>query len=79
MNKPLFTIISLISIQLLYAGNWQKIKDNLEDNMVVIEYYEQKESVETIVEKSKIKRFSTGILLNDEGLILTSADIFSAN
>lgn len=79
MNKLTLLILLLLSANNLLADNWQKIKKQFEKNIVVVEYYEQTESVVTIVEKSRIKKYLTGILLNKNGLVITSSDIFKAN
>ncbi len=79
IRKTLLIIFIILLIQNLLAANWYKIKKQYENNIVVIEYYEQTESVETIVEKSRIKKYLTGILLTNDGLIITSSDIFKAN
>jgi len=79
MNKLLILVIALIASQNLFADNWQKTKNKFDNNIVVIEYYEQRESTETMVEKSRLKKYLTGILLNKDGLIITSSDIFKAN
>jgi len=75
------TWIVLTILFLLYslqANNmdWSEaIKDNM-DKVVVIEYYEQLNSIETIIDKGRIKRYLTGIIVDDNGLILTSSSIF---
>ena len=74
----LSTLLPLLTLQ---AGNidWSDaIKDN-RDKVVVIEYYEQLNSVETIVDKGRVKRYLTGIIVDDSGLILTSSSIFKPN
>lgn len=81
-NKLIGSMIAVWTmIGLLGAGelDWQQAVDKIRDKVVLIEYYEQFSSPEAIVEKGRIKRHLTGLLVDDSGLIVTSSSIFRAN
>jgi len=70
------TVLLLAMQTIVQAQNWDKIIDRVSEQVVLIEYFEQIISAEAIVEKERIKRQLTGILVDDSGLIMTSAEIF---
>lgn len=72
------TLLLLLTVQ---AGNidWSDAIRENRNKVVVIEYYEQLNSVETIIDKGRVKKYMTGIIVDDNGLILTSSSIFKPN
>lgn len=61
------------------SNDWQKAIANTRDKVVLIEYYEQIISPQSIAEKSRVKRQLSGLLVNESGLIITSSSIFKAS
>lgn len=57
---------------------WQKVYQKAQDHMVQIEFYEEIESTESISNGSKIKRSLSGVVVNKNGLIMTSSSIYKA-
>jgi len=83
MRKPFFLICFALTFLLspAWSGeiNWQKTVDKIRNQIVLIEYYEQYESSGALVEKGRTKRYLTGLLVDNAGLIITSSDIFRAS
>ncbi|MEJ2545473.1 MAG: serine protease, partial [Calditrichaceae bacterium] len=73
-----YIFFSLLLIENVWA-DWDKKVKNVQDKIVIIEYYEQIISFEAIVEKERSKKQITGIVVDDSGLIMTSSSIFKAN
>lgn len=78
MKKIWITITFLLLCAQIpgYAQSWDKKIKPVKEQIVLIEYFEQIISAEAIVEKERIKKQLTGILVDDSGLIMTSAEIF---
>ncbi|MEJ2052692.1 MAG: PDZ domain-containing protein [Calditrichaceae bacterium] len=74
----LYLFIFVIFVQSVQA-DWDKKVKKIEDKVVIIEYFEQIISTEAIVEKERVKKQITGIIVNDSGLVMTSSSIFKAN
>lgn len=55
---------------------WQKILDSGQKNLVIIEFYEEISSQESIKNGSKIKRTLNGIVVDSSGLVMTSSSLF---
>ncbi len=60
------------------GADWQKAYEQYADRMVVVEYYEVSNTFHSIQNRERTKRFLTGFVVNDSGLVLTSASIFRA-
>ncbi|MBN2424497.1 MAG: PDZ domain-containing protein [Calditrichaceae bacterium] len=77
MSRLVFILIFILTcIQYLIGENWRKAITAVEDKIVLIEFYEQHGSMESIEEKSRIKRFLSGVIVSKDGLVLTSSSIF---
>jgi len=76
----LFLVILTISIvtDLCAQENWQQAFTHVKNSIGLIEYYEQIGTPESIEEKSRVKKRLTGILVDNDGLMITSSDIFKA-
>lgn len=57
---------------------WQKILKETERNFVTIEYFEEMSSPESINNGNKIARRLNGVVVNKNGLIMTSSAIYRA-
>lgn len=72
-----------IGIAVLFTQNvqadWDQAVNKIKDKLVIIEYFEQIISSEAIVEKERVKKQITGIIVDDSGLVMTSSSIFKAN
>ncbi len=80
MKWPIvLSIIFLLSGQSISQENWQKIFNRYANKVVTISYFERLLSFEEIEDKEKVKRYLTGIVVDDQGLILTSSAIYPAN
>lgn len=79
MRKSVLIIIILMLIIQQAQAEWDKVIDKIRDKIVLIEYYEQIITSEAIVERERVKKRLTGVLVDDDGLIMTAADIFPAN
>ncbi|WP_457565980.1 PDZ domain-containing protein [Caldithrix abyssi] len=79
--KYLFHLILLLSfiINAQAQKSWQKINERYSDKVVVISYFEPLLSFEEIKDKERVKRYLTGIVVDERGLIMTSAAIYPAN
>ena len=78
--KRYILILTLIvcSFQFVRA-DWSKAINKVSGKLVLIEFYEQMQSPQAIVEKERYKRRLTGVLVDENGLILTSSSIFKAS
>ena len=79
MKRQLICIFLIIFSYNIAQANWEKAINKIRDKIVLIEYYEQITSMEAIVEKERIKKRLTGILVDESGLIMTSSSLFKAN
>ncbi len=80
MYKPhLISLLVLLTFIPLFAQNWQNTLENTSKKVVLIEYYEQLNSSESMMDKEKIKRYLTGVLISTDGLIVTSSSLFKAS
>lgn len=73
-----YVLLCLAFVQNAWA-DWDKQVKKIKDKLVIIEYFEQIISMEAIVEKERVKKQITGIIVDDSGLIMTSSSIFKAN
>ncbi len=79
MNLTSKILFLMVFVSLLPAQkNWQAMFKAYAPGMVTINYYEQLLSYEEIEDKERVKRFLTGIIVDDHGLILTSSAIYPA-
>jgi serine protease Do len=81
MRWSVFYIVPLV-IYLVSNLNGQTWPLNLKDiksSICLVEYYQPQFEKSEIRDESRIKRKITGILVNDEGLVITSDIIFPAN
>ncbi len=78
---PLIITLSLILSTVLAASNdnWQNAVKKIQDKIVLVEYFEQISTSEAIIDKSRMKKHVTGILVDDKGLIMTPSSIFRAS
>ena len=74
----IYIFLCVLLVQNAWA-DWDKKVKKIRDKLVIIEYFEQIISFEAIVEKERVKKKITGIIVNDSGLIMTSSSIFKAN
>ena len=78
IRSLIYIVLSILFVQNAWA-DWDKKVKKIKDKLVIIEYFEQIISFEAIVEKERVKKQITGIIVDDSGLIMTSASIFKAN
>ena len=79
MRLSYLSLVILYSTMLFAQNNpWQKVLSKTEENLVTIEYYEEIISPESITDGNKVKRHLNGIIVDQKGLILTSASIYQA-
>jgi serine protease Do len=72
-------ILVLTFIIAVLNGQWPPSIQELQKSMCIVEYYQPQYERGEIKDQSRIKRQITGILVNREGLVLTSDEIFPAN
>ncbi len=80
--RKFFTGLLLLSTLLstVWAQkDWQPLFEKYTPKLVIISYYEQLLSTEEITDREKVKRYLSGIVVDKNGLIMTSAQIFPAN
>jgi len=70
-----FFLLSALSAA---PANWQQTLDSLRDKTVLIEYYADLRSRENMEGRERVKKHLSGFVVNAEGLIITSANIFPA-
>lgn len=63
----------------IQANPWEQAISSVEQQLVLIEYYELISTAESIEAKERVKRYLTGLLVNNDGLIMTSSAIFRAS
>lgn len=73
------TCLLFINYSFSTEVDWQSSVERIRSKIVLIEYFEQLNSPEAIVEKGKIKKYLTGIMVDKNGLVMTSSSIFRAN
>ncbi|MGD9898895.1 MAG: PDZ domain-containing protein [Calditrichaceae bacterium] len=78
---PLIIALSLILFSFATASNdnWQNAVKKIQDKIVLVEYFEQISTSESIIDKSRMKKHVTGLLVDDNGLIMTPSSIFRAS
>ena len=74
--KSAFIFILLLQLS---AAQWPENLSELSKSICVIEYYESDIETNEIKDQARFKRTITGILIDDNGLVLTSDIIFPAN
>lgn len=82
MSRISVTIVfSLILTSALAASgdNWQNAVQKIQDKIVLVEYFEQISTSESIIDKSRMKKHVSGLLVDDSGLIMTPSSIFRAS
>jgi serine protease Do len=82
MNN-LLTFIIIITIPSILPGQnnvtWPKNINSLKSSVCLVEYFQPQFEMGEIEDKSRIKKKITGILVNKEGLVITSDVIYPAN
>ena len=76
LTSILILLLGFLSALTAQTTDWSAAIGTNRDKVVLIEYYEQLNSVEAIVDKGRVKRYLTGILVTRDGLIMTSSSIF---
>jgi serine protease Do len=76
MKKILFILFVSSSI---ISAQWPEYLSEYEKSLCVVEYYLPQFEVSEIQDDSRFKRSITGILVNDDGMVITSDVIFPAN
>jgi serine protease Do len=79
--KTIFLILLFLPFVVIVPvyGQWPTRISDLEKAICVVEFYLPQFETSEITNDARIKRNITGILVNDQGLILTSDIIFPAN
>jgi S1-C subfamily serine protease len=73
----LFLLITILKSEATTA--WPKNINELKAGICLVEYFQPQFEMGEITDKTRIKRKITGILVNTEGLVLTSDIIYPAN
>jgi serine protease Do len=82
LNTHLMIVLLIFGIFNLLAQDiqkWPESINKLEASLCLVEYFQPQFEMGEIKDKSRIKRTITGILVNEEGLVLTSDVIYPAN
>jgi len=79
MKRQLICILLILLGYNITQANWERAISKTRNKIVLIEYYEQITSMEAIVDKERMKKRLTGILVDESGLIMTSSSLFKAN
>ncbi len=77
LTTILFLLITILNGEATTA--WPKNIDELKAGICIVEYFQPQFEMGEITNKTRIKRKITGILVNSEGLVLTSDIIYPAN
>ena len=72
-------LIPVILLLQEVQAQWPENLKKLQSSICLIEYFQPQFETREIKDEARIKRKITGILVNDEGLVLTSDLIFPAN
>lgn len=80
VSKYFIILLSLIvsSAFCQTRTKWDKVIEQIENNLVSIEYYEEINSSGSISNGNKIKRNLNGVVVDSSGLIMTSSSIYKA-
>jgi len=82
MNYVLIFMVFITLPSFLVGQNnttWPKSIDNLKSSVCLVEYFQPQFEMGEIEDKSRIKKKITGILVNKQGLVITSDVIYPAN
>ncbi|NOX88501.1 MAG: PDZ domain-containing protein [Calditrichaeota bacterium] len=80
MKKSVYVLLLTLMVSALWAeNNWSKFYEKYHNKLVLIQYYESITSFEGIKDKERLKRYLTGIVVDDKGLVMTTTDIYRAN
>ena len=77
-RRIVWLVLSLIFYLPGFAADGQTAYRPYADRVVVIEYYEVASTFHSIQNKERTKKFLTGVVVGDSGLVMTSASIFKA-
>ena len=77
----LFTVILILSDNVISQtrSSWPDNLDEFKTSIALVEYFQPQFEMGEIQDKSRIKKKITGILVNADGLVMTSDIIFPAN
>jgi serine protease Do len=73
------TVFLLGFITFIAYGRWPDTIEKLQKSVCIIEFYQPQYERGEIKDRSRIKRKITGILVNANGLVMTSDEIFPVN
>ncbi|TFH02006.1 MAG: PDZ domain-containing protein [Calditrichales bacterium] len=79
---PPFVLSLLFSVSSLFSAGlspWPEELQNLKSSVCLVEFFQPQFELGEITDKSRIKRNITGVLVNDQGLVMTSDVIYPAN
>ncbi len=72
-------LIILFTLSLHAQENWPRQLEKLQQSIAIVEYYQPQIESSNINSDTRIKRKITGILVGEDGLVMTSDEIFPAN